>query len=153
MRIGTTLSLIECLVGATLITLLIAVPATIGAMVLLVGFSVAAGIAVARREDVVCDCFGSSDSAPVSAWTLIRNAILLGVLVASALETRGLDLGRVREDPMYWAVAIELLVVLTICVEFIRLRSLPGYVRYVPQDDGELSEVWQGTRERHLGRR
>lgn len=48
---------------------------------MMVVFTAAAGTAVARGLDVSCGCFGS-ESSPLTAWTLVRDVLLLAVAVA-----------------------------------------------------------------------
>jgi putative oxidoreductase len=59
---------------------------------MMVVFTAAAGTAVARGLDVSCGCFGS-ESSPLTAWTLVRDVLLLAaavalVVVSPAVPTR-----------------------------------------------------------------
>jgi peroxiredoxin/uncharacterized membrane protein YphA (DoxX/SURF4 family) len=69
----------ELLVAAGLLAPPTAFAATIVAGALLVMFTLAVAMAIARGRTVRCACFGASGAAPVGARTLVRNAALLGV--------------------------------------------------------------------------
>ena len=51
----------------------------IGALVLLVLFSAAVGLSLARGRRPDCHCFGQARSQPVNGRTLARNAVLLAL--------------------------------------------------------------------------
>ncbi len=58
----------------------------VGALVLLVVFSAAVGVSLARGRTPECHCFGQLHSAPASWKTLARNALLAGLAVLALTE-------------------------------------------------------------------
>lgn len=68
---------------------MLVVPATarwgaIGAVALLVAFSLAVAVNLARGRRPACNCFGRLDASPIGGRTLLRNAVLIGIAVVAA---------------------------------------------------------------------
>ena len=70
---------VEIGLGALLVSGLVRPVAAALAAVLLVLFSVLLAVNLARGRRPPCACFGSRSRAPISAWSLIRNAGLLAL--------------------------------------------------------------------------
>lgn len=89
---GTAVPLGELLVAVALIPLASAVAGAIGALVLLLGFSIGIALAMARGEAPDCHCFGQLHSAPAGWRSLIRNLVLAAAsafVIAEGLKEPG----------------------------------------------------------------
>jgi uncharacterized membrane protein YphA (DoxX/SURF4 family) len=76
------LPVVETVVGALVAAQLRA--AALVALGLLLAFTVAIAIRVARRDAVPCACFGQRSSRPVGPHTLARNGALVALAVLAA---------------------------------------------------------------------
>jgi hypothetical protein len=87
------LSLTELLLCAGLVTAPWAHPAALVATLALTGFTVALVAARLRGRTPICACFGGAEPSPVTALTLIRNCVLvgLGAVATATAATRDLD--------------------------------------------------------------
>lgn len=82
--LSRALPLAELTVSVLLIGASTRIAGAVGAMILLVLFSVAIVLQLARGNTPACNCFGQLAAAPISARTLARNAVL-AVLAGIAL--------------------------------------------------------------------
>jgi peroxiredoxin len=96
------LPLVELAVVVALIPARLAWYGSCGALVLLSGFLIVIGIAMARGRKPDCRCFGRLHSKPVSGATLLRDGALAGC--AAWVVSRG----RLRAGPDLWAWLIAL---------------------------------------------
>ncbi|MFC5185949.1 MauE/DoxX family redox-associated membrane protein [Actinomadura harenae] len=106
-----------------LITLLLAVPATVtagfvAAALFCVGLTAVPTIVVARGTTVKCACFGSSE-VPMSGWHIARNVILLAAAVLGAVVAFTVGDGVPGEVPgiILAVVTAGLLTALTVFVD------------------------------------
>jgi uncharacterized membrane protein YphA (DoxX/SURF4 family) len=85
--VAAILPLVELVIGIALVVAPRAWrrAAALGALALLAAFTVAVGSAFFRRINIDCGCFGTGGG-PITALTLVRNAVLLAV---AALLVRG----------------------------------------------------------------
>ena len=93
---GTVLPVVELIVAFTLLPEPTGRWGAVGAVILLLGFTVGISAALARGEEPDCHCFGTIHSAPAGRSALIRNGVLAAValLVVVAGPGRSLaDLG------------------------------------------------------------
>lgn len=72
---GLLLPLAELAVAAALLSGAFTWPGALGALALLALFSGAIALSLARGRTPDCHCFGEVHSAPISGWTLARNAM------------------------------------------------------------------------------
>lgn len=126
-----------------------------GILLLLLGFTFGLGVAVVRQEKVSCGCFGSSRAAEVTERSLWRNLViiclaLIGVINREASLDALLTGDIAVSDYIAWsAVSVQLALLGILLVAFLKLRSVPRYIRRVPQyDDSSLGLVWAGAPER-----
>src|SRR5262249_56730814 len=85
--LGTVLPFLELAIAVALLPTGTARWAAAAAFVLLVAFSVAIAVNLARGRRPECNCFGAVHSAPIGAATLARNAAL--ALVAAWVAVAG----------------------------------------------------------------
>jgi hypothetical protein len=78
----------------------------VGALLLLLGFSVAIGLAMRRGERPDCGCFGSSSSSPIGPGTLARNAALAALAGIVAVAGGGAALGSIDASPLAIVLSI-----------------------------------------------
>lgn len=84
----------ECVAVAALVLPGLAPAGAAMVALLLVVYSIAIGINLARgRRDVDCGCLGPGHRQTLSGWLLVRNAALLGISVAVALPVSTRPLG------------------------------------------------------------
>src|SRR5690349_4997667 len=69
---GNLLPVAELAIAVALIPTGSAQIAAVGAVALLVSFSLAIAVSLARGKEPECNCFGQVHSAPVGGWTLAR---------------------------------------------------------------------------------
>jgi len=88
LRIG--LPLVETLVGISLLLSFLTFWGAIGALLLLLAFTIMIGMLLARGKHPRCHCFGTLHSAPIGGTTLARNGLLLlgALLILSQGPTR-----------------------------------------------------------------
>ena len=113
--LSLALPVCELGVGLSLLFPATRVAAAAGALGLLVLFSVAIAVSLARGKAPDCHCFGQLHSAPTSWKTLIRNG-LLAVLAAGVLIATRRDAG---VSPWGWVAqrsAVELMVTVALLV-------------------------------------
>jgi uncharacterized membrane protein YphA (DoxX/SURF4 family) len=83
----------ELLIGALLVSGLVATLAAVGAIALFAVFAAALAVSLARSNRAPCHCFGASDEEKISPVALVRALALLGlavsVLVFALGDTRG----------------------------------------------------------------
>lgn len=77
--VGTLLPAAELAVAIMLVARGSARWGAVGALLLLMGFVVAIGVAMRRGREPECHCFGQLHSAPAGSGTLLRNGVLVGV--------------------------------------------------------------------------
>jgi peroxiredoxin/uncharacterized membrane protein YphA (DoxX/SURF4 family) len=87
--VGLLLPVAEIAVGLALVFRPSAQVAAIGAALLLAGFILGIGLALARGEQPDCHCFGQIHSAPAGRSTLIRNAALAAGAIVIAVHGSG----------------------------------------------------------------
>jgi peroxiredoxin len=128
---GTTalaLPVVELAIAIALFPAATARFAAAAALVLLVAFSIAIARLLIRGEAVACRCFGSLSEAPMSGWTLARNAVLA---VLAAVATFGPTAGALawldeiapHDRPAAIAIIVLALAVLALgafCLQLLR---------------------------------
>jgi hypothetical protein len=84
--IAVALPLAELAIALGLLPAATAPWAGVAALLLLIAFTVAVGRALARGDEVDCNCFGSLRGSRITSWTLARNLALLvpAAIVAGA---------------------------------------------------------------------
>jgi peroxiredoxin len=85
--VGVLLPVVELGIAGSLVTAVTAQWGAVGAATLLLLFCAAIARVLLRGETADCNCFGSIGSAPVGAWTLVRNLVLIagaGFVAAAA---------------------------------------------------------------------
>jgi uncharacterized membrane protein YphA (DoxX/SURF4 family) len=126
------LPLAEVGVGLLLILGLLTVPATLAGLLLLLTFTSATALALARGKEIPCGCFGLRETVRPMRWTIVlRNLILilglLAVLVAGdrlpAVDRLLSGLGITSQWLAGLAVA---------CAVALSIRSLPTRKRELP---------------------
>ena len=94
--LAVLLPLAELAVAALLLPTATALAGALGALALLLLFSAAIALNLARGRAPDCHCFGQLHSAPAGPWTLVRNGALAAVAafaVAGTLESTELAIG------------------------------------------------------------
>lgn len=118
------LPIVEILVAAALVPLITAWWGALAALAILLTFSVAIGVKVARGQSPNCRCFGQLHSEPVGWSTLARNLILAavaGLVVAQGRDNIGLSalnwLGELRtSEVINLIIGLSLTVLLTLAI-------------------------------------
>lgn len=90
--VAVALPLAELAIALALLPAVSAPYAGVAALLLLVAFTVAVGLALARGDAVDCNCFGSLRASRITGWTLARNLALLvpaGVVAVGAWSDPG----------------------------------------------------------------
>jgi hypothetical protein len=82
------LSISEAVLGVGLLIGVALVPMALMSTALLLAFTAAVLIALARGERIPCGCFGSDASTMISRWTAVRNVTL--TIAAAIVGTSGL---------------------------------------------------------------
>lgn len=95
------LPIIEILTGVGLISGFLLIPVTVLAAILMIGFSVAMGINLARgRRDLSCHCGGAIGDHRISWWLVGRNGVLLvGLLLLLFTPVDTLTVGNLLRSP------------------------------------------------------
>ncbi|WP_158588103.1 MauE/DoxX family redox-associated membrane protein [Actinomadura logoneensis] len=107
-----------------LITLLLAVPATVtagflAAAVFCAGLTAVPTLVVARGTTVKCACFGAGNEVPMSGWHIARNAVLLAAAVLGSAVALSVGTGVPGEVAgiVLAVVSAGLLTALTVLVD------------------------------------
>lgn len=157
------LPLVELAIAALLLPTATRWVASVAALVLLLVFCVAIGVAMARGRAPECHCFGQLHSAPAGWRTLARNGVLTGAAAFVVLAGRddagfGAFTWVSRLDGVDWlafALAVTLTVVLALGgyavahalrsygLVLVRLDALEGRLRAAGFDLDEPEEVPQ----------
>ncbi|MFG1795759.1 MauE/DoxX family redox-associated membrane protein [Nocardia sp. NPDC049149] len=77
--VGWALPTVELVVAAAVLPSWTAVWGGVAALVLLIGFSTAVAVLLARGQRPACSCFGAAGTAPIGWATLVRNAGIIGL--------------------------------------------------------------------------
>ena len=89
LALAALLPLAELAVAAALLLPATSTVGALGALALLVPLTAAVAVALARGRTADCGCFGKDRSAPLSAVTLLRNGVLVGLAGAIAVAGSG----------------------------------------------------------------
>lgn len=130
--LAVALPTLELILGLGLLLVRTVWPSAIGACALLLAFTAAIGVALARGRTPDCHCFGQLHSAPAGPSTLIRNGVLAAVAGGLAWVARdhpgpslpGLLAG--VESVRGLVAALLLLLVLAVAVQSVLLYQLIG---------------------------
>ncbi|MHB8659668.1 MAG: MauE/DoxX family redox-associated membrane protein [Solirubrobacteraceae bacterium] len=87
--LAVLLPALECAVAGLLLVPATSSAGALGALALLLSFSVAVGVALARGRTADCGCFGKDRTGPLSVQTLVRNGVLAGFAGAIAVAGPG----------------------------------------------------------------
>jgi hypothetical protein len=93
--LSVLLPALECAVAAALLVPVTSSAGAVGALALLVLFSVAVGVVLVRGRTADCGCFGKHRTGPLSVLTVLRNGGLAGLAGAIAVG------GPVGGDPVF----------------------------------------------------
>ncbi|WP_405166519.1 redoxin domain-containing protein [Nocardia sp. NBC_01499] len=77
--VGWALPTVELVVAAAVLPSWTAVWGGLAALVLLIGFSTAVAVLLARGQRPACSCFGAASTAPIGRATLVRNAAIIAL--------------------------------------------------------------------------
>lgn len=108
------------------------------ALVLLMAFSAAGALALARRRSVDCGCFGAIHRAPIGTATLTRNALLAALAAGIALDGAG--------NPWSVAVVVVLGAMLVVSAVAWRVTVRSSGSGEMGSDSGEIPEPARLTR-------
>jgi Methylamine utilisation protein MauE/AhpC/TSA family len=116
--LAVALPVAELAIAAALLPSATAPWAGVAALLLLAAFTVAIGRALARGDEVDCNCFGSLRGSRITGWTLARNLVLLipaGIVAGAGWSDPGASavgwIGDLGGDPALIALAGVALVV------------------------------------------
>lgn len=118
---------------------------------LLLAFTAALALAIARGERISCGCFGSASDEAVDSLNLYRNAMLLGAAAlgatSSPLTVEGYLAGQSSLGDVLTSAAIGAqggLLALYL-IAHARLRRSPNYVKRVPRPYTSIDSIWEGA--------
>src|SRR4051794_21415892 len=125
-HVATLLPIAELLIAAALFFVQFSWFGAAGAAVLLLGFTAAMLVQIAKGNAPDCHCFGQVHSEPVGTTSVLRNValfVLAGFLIASGRNAQGVNFLNSTQEIMLFAIGLGVLALIAMAVVSLRRIS------------------------------